>query len=80
MALIRGTGGLCPCPICLVPKESLSDLSHNYSLRTAGDTQAIVREAAGKGSAEDKEELLKQYGLRGIEVSYCFELYLCLLT
>jgi hypothetical protein len=73
MALIRGTGGLCPCPICLVPKEKLSDLSHDYPLRTAEAMQAIVNEANQKQYAEQKEELLKQYALRGVDVSSVFK-------
>ena len=31
MALIWGSKGLCPCPICLVPHKELVDLSKTHS-------------------------------------------------
>lgn len=68
MALIRGFGGLCPCPICLIPATKLSDLSEKYPLRSALESQALVQDARNAGSAAAREELLKVYGLRGIDV------------
>ncbi|KAG1858351.1 hypothetical protein C8R48DRAFT_544380, partial [Suillus tomentosus] len=34
MALIRGLNSACPCPICLVPREELTDHSTTYPKRT----------------------------------------------
>ena len=68
MALIRGTGGKCPCPICLVPANKLSDLSEKYTLRTAEDTQTILDEAHALVYAEDREDLLKSYAIRNVDV------------
>ncbi|KAG1889652.1 uncharacterized protein F5891DRAFT_926277, partial [Suillus fuscotomentosus] len=34
MALIRGLNSACPCPICLVPREELTDHSMTYPKRT----------------------------------------------
>ena len=41
MALIRGVKANYPCPICLVPKEDLSNLSNTYELRTTASMQGI---------------------------------------
>ena len=78
MALIRGFGGLYPCPICLVPATKLSDLATRYPLRSAAQSQAIVEDARKAGSAAAKEELLKAYGLRGLDV--CSLVFLLSLT
>ena len=67
MALIRGLRGLCPCPKCLVPKDQLSDLTQEHILRTGQGVQDLFSEAADLG-AVDKNNLLKQQGLRDIEV------------
>lgn len=68
MALIRGTGSACPCPICLAPNKKLADLRHKADLRTTETMKDIyVRAQALRGEA--KEELLQKYGLRDIEVN-----------
>jgi hypothetical protein len=68
MALIRGMEGLCPCPICLVPADKQLDLSVDHHLRTAEETKGILQQAGAMQSAVEKEEILKTYGLRSIEV------------
>ncbi|THH05669.1 hypothetical protein EW146_g9838 [Bondarzewia mesenterica] len=68
MALIRGLGGKCPCPICLVPKEQQIELSIRYPLRTASDTHVILAQANDARLAEDKEKILKAHGLRPVKV------------
>ncbi|ETW76940.1 hypothetical protein HETIRDRAFT_328617 [Heterobasidion irregulare TC 32-1] len=67
MALIRGARGKCPCPICLVPDNMLSDLSQDFPLRTSENSQDIFKEAMMMATVLEKEELLKQYSLRGVE-------------
>ena len=67
MALIRGLRGLCPCPKCLVPRDKLSDLSHNHELRTAQGIQGIFEKARNLG-ATARDEIFKKAGLRDIKV------------
>jgi hypothetical protein len=68
MALIRGTKGFCPCPICLVPADKQSDLSESYPLRTAEDTMAIVDRANEASTATSRDDILKTYSLRNVPV------------
>lgn len=72
MALIRGTQSLCPCPICLVPNNKQSDLSDAFPLRTAKDSRAIISRAREMSVNADKEDLLKTYGLRNVDVCLPF--------
>lgn len=65
MALIRGSKGLYPCPRCFVPHDQLSDLSQTYDKRTAAGTITILNQVEGLNRKQDKENLLKSYGLRG---------------
>ncbi|KJA12782.1 hypothetical protein HYPSUDRAFT_50110, partial [Hypholoma sublateritium FD-334 SS-4] len=66
MALIRGLNSACPCPICLVPNEKLSNLSKKWPPRTTQHMQEIYQNAQSL-SAEGKEDVLKTYGLRDVE-------------
>jgi hypothetical protein len=67
MSLIRGLKGLCPCPKCLIPQDKLSDFTEKYDLRTQESTQNIFQEARDLG-ATAKDEFLKKYGLRDVQV------------
>lgn len=67
LALIRGLGGLCPCPVCLIPKGVLSDLTTSYPDRTSAETEALVN--ATYNTKGEREKIIKQYGLRPITVS-----------
>jgi hypothetical protein len=51
----------------LVPKDQLSDLTQEHILCTGQGVQDLFSEAADLG-AVDKNNLLKQQGLRDIEV------------
>ncbi|EDR00662.1 uncharacterized protein LACBIDRAFT_313195 [Laccaria bicolor S238N-H82] len=70
MALIRGKMGLCPCPVCLVPFDKLSDASTKYPLRTAEESKATVDQANECRRKDDAEEILKKKGLRGVQNSF----------
>lgn len=72
MSLIRGVRSLWPCPICLVPRDKLSDASKTFCRRTSEDSQGVVKAARMKISAEEKEDALKEYGLRDVDVSSTF--------
>ncbi|KIO23838.1 hypothetical protein M407DRAFT_26763 [Tulasnella calospora MUT 4182] len=67
MALIRRVNSLHPCPVCLVPRNALSDITTGYPSRTAQQSQKTYQEAftyraAGKNGKA--EEVLKAYSLR----------------
>jgi len=66
MALIRGSCGKCPCPVCLVPLEELHNLSKTFPFRSMQDAVAALN--IYKISKARGEELLKSLGLRPIEV------------
>jgi hypothetical protein len=69
IALIRGVNGLCPCPVCLVPRDKLHDpTSTKWELRDMKGTQKLVK-AAKEGKHSQWEPKLKEKGLRKIEVS-----------
>ncbi|KAI0684472.1 hypothetical protein BC835DRAFT_1293143 [Cytidiella melzeri] len=63
-ALIRGLNGLAPCPVCLVPKGTLSDLRTRYQYRSAVENEVLVRLTA---PSAEKEYELKSRGLRNVE-------------
>jgi hypothetical protein len=67
MSLIHGRGGKCPCPVCLVPKELLHDLSGVFPLRSHDEGKDAVRLHAQNRAAG--EERLKALGLRPISIS-----------
>lgn len=72
MSNTRGFRGLQPCPICHVPKDELHDCGNaRWPLRTGIGTQKIFEDARKLGPAKG-EELLKENGLRLIDV--CSEL------
>ncbi|THV00958.1 hypothetical protein K435DRAFT_818161 [Dendrothele bispora CBS 962.96] len=64
MALIRGLGGLCPCPKCLVPQDKLSDLSNTFELRSPENTHKVFQKVNLCSTQAEKEDLLKQVSLR----------------
>jgi len=72
MALIRGLKGLYPCPICFVPWNEQSDLSTEHPLRTGAESQRILMDARAKRTLAERDELLKDNGLRDVEVIHFF--------
>ncbi|KAJ3505987.1 hypothetical protein NLJ89_g7124 [Agrocybe chaxingu] len=66
MALTRGSNGSFPCPICLVPKASIPDLSITYRERTTEEMQRIWHDAQALNQTQ-REELLSQYSLRDVQ-------------
>ena len=67
MSLIRGYGGKLPCPICLAPEEKLSDVTATWPLRTAAQTQQVLKEAQAL-NRRDSEAHLSSYGIRNVDV------------
>jgi len=68
MALTRGVNALYPCPTCLVPKGEIPNLSLSHELRTTARMQAIWNQGLQLNTTE-RENLLKSYGLRDVEVN-----------
>lgn len=66
MSLIRGFGGHHPCPVCLVPSDGLTHVHISYPRRAAQTAQNIVWNK--HLNAGQKDVLLKEKGLRNIEV------------
>ncbi|OJT12638.1 hypothetical protein TRAPUB_10879 [Trametes pubescens] len=68
MALTRGSGGLCPCPICLVPQDQQSILSiqPTHPLRDQTVAEQIVAQK-GHITAAALNEQLKPLGLRPVQ-------------
>ncbi|KAJ7075495.1 hypothetical protein B0H15DRAFT_925434 [Mycena belliarum] len=67
MALIRGLQGLYPCPICFVPWNEQSDLLADHPLRTGHESQEIVEEARAMRTAAERDQHLKDNGLRDVD-------------
>ena len=68
MTLIRGINSHFPCPVCLVPAEDLSNLSKVYPLRTTEKMKEVYETAKRADTMAEKEVILKDYGLRNVEV------------
>ncbi|KAG1836025.1 hypothetical protein F4604DRAFT_1943802 [Suillus subluteus] len=65
MSLIRGHGGKCPCPICLVPLAELHNLSKTYPLRSVEEAKEVLH-IHGLSKAQG-EEILKALGLQPVK-------------
>ena len=70
IALTRGSKCLKPCNVCNVLKESLNNLTLDYSLRTASDSQLHYNAALLLKTKKEKNESLKFHGLRLVYVSF----------
>jgi hypothetical protein len=70
MALIRGLGGLFPCPRCLVPKEKLSKIDVPYELRTAESTRETFLAARNAPTKAQEEAIVKKKSLRMVKVQF----------
>jgi len=67
MALIRGLRSNCPCPICLVPADHLTDHVMDYPRQTVEDAKAFLELYRQNRAAG--ETVLKEQSLRPIEVN-----------
>jgi hypothetical protein len=77
MALICGMTSKRPCPICFVGAEELSDITRTWMLRTAVNTQKILRRAHGIQGIMEHEKLLTKHGIRDINMSSLFFFAMC---
>ncbi|KAF8812136.1 hypothetical protein BYT27DRAFT_7221243 [Phlegmacium glaucopus] len=66
IALIRGINSKFPCPICLVPGNELTNLTDKFALRTT-ETMKKVHDEAQLLNATEREQLLKDHGLRNVK-------------
>jgi hypothetical protein len=76
MALIRGTLGDLPCPVCLVPKTDIPQ-GKVYAVRTTRSMKKVYEDAQNMRTVVEREKYLQSYGLR--DISVC-ELFTCLNT
>ncbi|KAK6966943.1 hypothetical protein R3P38DRAFT_2476453, partial [Favolaschia claudopus] len=56
-----------PCPKCLVSKVDLHRITGDFRMRTTPKMRAVVVKALNSNSRTERENLLKSYGLHGIE-------------
>ncbi len=68
MALIRGFNSKRPCPICLIKLEDLSNLLDESPMRTTDRFKTILVNARLERYVKDRKEILKEEGLRNIDV------------
>lgn len=68
MVLTRGSGGLCPCPVCLVPqdKQHILGVQPLHPLRQHSDAQPFVENKTLKKKA--LEQIIQPLGIRPVEV------------
>ncbi|KAK0475755.1 hypothetical protein IW261DRAFT_1422042 [Armillaria novae-zelandiae] len=70
VVLTRGTNGLKPCVICLVPKMEQYNLHINYELRTSVQTREILGDTAGLPTKGAQNKFLSGFGLRNIQNAF----------
>ncbi|KAI0284933.1 hypothetical protein BC826DRAFT_1189767 [Russula brevipes] len=69
MSLIRGSTSKRPCPVCLVKAEDLADITKTWPFRTADHTQDIIQQARALHSANEREKLLSENGIRNVDIA-----------
>ncbi|TFK82664.1 hypothetical protein K466DRAFT_499894 [Polyporus arcularius HHB13444] len=70
LVLIRGVGSLFPCPVCLVPSKQLWDLLKTWELHTGDKAKIVLALARSQSTADAKEKILKEWGLRDKDNSF----------
>lgn len=76
IALTRGQNSNFPCPVCLVPKESLTTYSVEYEIRTTQRMKEAVTSARAQRTQRLGEEILSRLGLRDADVSITMNILL----
>ncbi|EIW81648.1 hypothetical protein CONPUDRAFT_165732 [Coniophora puteana RWD-64-598 SS2] len=71
MALTRGVSSKYPCPICIIPREELSNVANRpvYPLRTRDGVIATLHKARNESRTEGEETLMAE-GLRDIDNAF----------
>ena len=69
MTLTRGPQSNFPCVYCLVPKELLHEIWRDFERRTGEKALAKLEEARQQPLATVREAILKNWGLRAVDVS-----------
>ncbi|KAI0633772.1 hypothetical protein C8Q77DRAFT_1218049 [Trametes polyzona] len=70
MSLIRGSGGLFPCPICLVPSSELSSFEEEFAKRKGEEVREIVNSALSASTLREREAILSKTSLRPVENAF----------
>ena len=77
----RGAKANHPCPRCLVPKQSLSQLSQKFQLRTQEGMIRIYKQVRSAPTNAAQDKLLRDTGLHFVKVcSLFFSLVMLKLT
>ena len=81
MALIRGSLSNHPCPVCLVHKSEMANLSASLKAvkRTIKDSDCTVTLARELSTKKEAERLLQSKGARNVMVYSCY-IYIHILT
>ncbi|KAG1785490.1 uncharacterized protein HD556DRAFT_1249795, partial [Suillus plorans] len=80
MALICGLMGKFPCPICLIPRDELSNTLKVYPLRTCTGTKELLARARESTTLEAREQILSSQSLRDVNISLALILRFILLS
>lgn len=80
MALIRGLMGKFPCPVCLVPRDELSNTLKVFPLRTCTETKALLARVRECTTLDAREQILSSQSLRDVDVSLALILICILLS
>ncbi|KAG1808131.1 hypothetical protein EV424DRAFT_1574699 [Suillus variegatus] len=70
MALIRGLMGKFPCPVCLVPRDELSNTLKVFPLCTCTETKALLARARECTTLDAREQILSSQSLRDVDSSF----------
>jgi len=71
VTLIRGTGSIAPCPVCLINEADIAAVTLRPEADIRYRTHQSMKETferARLAPAKDKEKILKEAGLRDVEV------------
>ncbi|KIK18571.1 hypothetical protein PISMIDRAFT_14280 [Pisolithus microcarpus 441] len=70
MALIRGIKSNFPCPICLIPRNHISDFPTQCELQTSKNILKVLEDTCSQDTQEKKEQILIQQGLRDVDSAF----------
>ncbi|KAG1747038.1 uncharacterized protein EDB91DRAFT_1235854 [Suillus paluster] len=70
MALIHGLMGKFPCPVCLVPRDELSNTLKVFPLHTCTETKALLARARESSTLDAREQILSSQSLHDVDSSF----------
>lgn len=73
MSLLRGPKSLFPCIVCLVPRAQITKLWKDWERRTGEKAKQVLAHSRAQLTKGAAEEVLKNWSLRGADVSAYFQ-------